>query len=193
MMPERETIRGFAIIIAIAAVATVFWSVSSGILAAILGAFGLIFICLLWYFGYSWYHRNRMAISLMPDKQRAILYGGLGAVTVAAALYSLSQFKLRAAGNRRRHRGRRAAVRAQDQRYDEADSRQRGRFRSCGRVGHRRVDPASAGAGCEVAAQGSGARDRARPRARRGPFRAGLGEKALGPVELAVGVVGLLA
>jgi hypothetical protein len=72
----------------------VFWSVSSGILSAILGAFGLIFICLLWYFGYAWYHRNRMAISLMPDKQRAILYGGLGAVTVSAALYSLSQFNL---------------------------------------------------------------------------------------------------
>ncbi len=94
MMSDRGTLRGFAIIIAIAAVATVFWSVSSGILAAILGAFGLIFICLLWYFGSAWYHRNRMAISLMPDKQRAILYGGLGAVTVAAALYSLSQFHL---------------------------------------------------------------------------------------------------
>ncbi len=98
-MPERDTIRGFAIIIAVAAVATIFWSVSSGILAAIQGAFALIFICLLWYFGYAWYQRNRMAISLMPDKQRAILYGGLGAVTVAAALYSLAQFNLISLGS----------------------------------------------------------------------------------------------
>src|SRR5436309_2780524 len=61
---------------------------------AIIGAIGLIFICLLRYFGYAWYHRNRMAISLMPDKQRNILYAGLGAVTVTAALWSLSQFNL---------------------------------------------------------------------------------------------------
>ena len=91
---DRDNLRGFAIVIAIAAVATVFFEVSSAIFSAILGAISLIFICLLWYFGYAWYHRNRMAISLMPDKQRAILYGGLGAVTVSAALYSLSQFNL---------------------------------------------------------------------------------------------------
>jgi len=30
----------------------------------------------------------------MPDKQRNILYAGMGAVTVAAALYSLAQFNL---------------------------------------------------------------------------------------------------
>jgi hypothetical protein len=91
---DRDTVRGFGIIIAIAAVATVFFSVSTAIANAILGAFSLIFICLLWYFGYGWYHRNRMAISLMPDKQRNILYAGMGAVTVSAALYSLAQFNL---------------------------------------------------------------------------------------------------
>src|SRR3569623_1114293 len=91
---ERATIRGFAIIICIAAVATVFFNVSAAIAGAILGAISLIFICLLLFFGYSWYHRNRMAISLMPDKQRNILYAGMGAVTVAAALYSLEQFNL---------------------------------------------------------------------------------------------------
>ena len=91
---SRDTLRGFGIIIAVAAVATVFFTVSSTIFHAILGAISLIFICLLWYFGYGWYHRNRMAISLMPDKQRNILYAGLGAVTVSAALYSLAQFNL---------------------------------------------------------------------------------------------------
>jgi len=91
---DRDNLRGFAIIIAIAAVATVFFGVSAAIASAILGALSLIFICLLWYFGYCWYHRNRMAISLMPDKQRNILYAGMGAVTVAAALYSLAQFNL---------------------------------------------------------------------------------------------------
>ena len=91
---NNDTLRGFGIIIAIAAVATVFFTVSSAIAHAIIGAIGLIFICLLWYFGYGWYHRNRMAISLMPDKQRNILYAGLGAVTVTAALWSLEQFNL---------------------------------------------------------------------------------------------------
>jgi hypothetical protein len=91
---SRDTMRGLAIVVFIAAVATVFSSVSSGIFSAILGAFGLIFICLLWYFGYGWYHRNRMAISLMPDKQRNILYAGMAAVTVSAAIYSLAQFNL---------------------------------------------------------------------------------------------------
>jgi hypothetical protein len=90
---DRDNLRGFAIVIAIAAVATVFFEVSSAIFSAILGAISLIFICLLWYFGYGWYHRNRMAISLMPDRQRNILYLGLGA-SVSAALYSLAQFQL---------------------------------------------------------------------------------------------------
>jgi hypothetical protein len=91
---DRDSLRGFGIIIAIAAVATVFFTVSSAIAGAIIGAISLIFICLLWYFGYGWYHRNRMAISLMPDKQRNILYAGMGAVTVSAALFSLAQFNL---------------------------------------------------------------------------------------------------
>jgi predicted membrane protein len=91
---DRDNLRGFAIVIAIAAVATVFFEVSTAIFSAILGAISLIFICLLWYFGYGWYQRNRMAISLMPDRQRNILYLGLGAVTVSAALYSLAQFQL---------------------------------------------------------------------------------------------------
>jgi hypothetical protein len=90
---NKEALRGFGIIVAIAVVATVFSSVSSGIFNAILGAFGLIFICLLWYFGYGWYHRNRMAISLMPDKQRNILYAGLGAVT-QFNLLSLNGFQV---------------------------------------------------------------------------------------------------
>jgi len=90
----NDTVRGFGIIVAIAAVATLVGTVSSSIFGEILGAISLIFICLLWYFGYGWYHRNRMAISLMPDRQRSILYLGLGAVTVSAALYSLSKFGL---------------------------------------------------------------------------------------------------
>ena len=73
---DRDTLRGFGIIIAVAAVATVFFDVSASIAGAILGAISLIFICLLWYFGYGWYQRNRMAISLMPDRQRNILYAG---------------------------------------------------------------------------------------------------------------------
>lgn len=93
-MRDRDTLRGFGIIVLIAAVATVVGTVSTSIFSDILGAISLIFICLLWYFGYSWYHRNRMAISLMPDRQRSILYLGLGLVTVSAALYSLSKFGL---------------------------------------------------------------------------------------------------
>src|SRR6476646_2921066 len=69
----RDTLRGFLIII---------------------GSLSLLFIVILWYFGYSWYRSNRMAISLMPDRQRNVLYLGMGAVTVAAALYSLAQFQL---------------------------------------------------------------------------------------------------
>jgi hypothetical protein len=93
-MRTNDTLRGFGIIVAIAAVATLVGTVSSAIFSEILGAISLVFICLLWYFGYGWYHRNRMAISLMPDRQRSILYLGLGAVTVAAALYSLGKFGL---------------------------------------------------------------------------------------------------
>jgi len=48
----------------------------------------------MWYFGYRWYQENRMAISLMPDRERSILYLGMGAVTVTLALFSLAQFGL---------------------------------------------------------------------------------------------------
>ena len=91
-MRDRDTLRGFGIIVLIAAVATVVGTVSTSIFSDILGAISLIFICLLWYFGYSWYHRNRMAISLMPDRQRNALYAGIGALTTAAAMWSLDQF-----------------------------------------------------------------------------------------------------
>jgi TRAP-type C4-dicarboxylate transport system permease small subunit len=94
----RETLRGLLIVLGIAIIATVFSETSARIASALFGAVGLIFICLMWYFGYRWYRENRMAISLMPDRQRSILYAGMGAVTVSAALYSLSQFGLVALG-----------------------------------------------------------------------------------------------
>ena len=82
----RDTIRGFLIIIGLAIVATVFFNVSQQIFGIVLGTLSLLFIVILWYFGYSWYRSNRMAISLMPDRQRNVLYAGMGAVTVAFAL-----------------------------------------------------------------------------------------------------------
>jgi hypothetical protein len=85
-------LRGLLIVLGIAILATVFSSTSAEVAGALFGAIGLIFICLMWYFGYRWYHENRMAISLMPDRQRTILYLAMGCVTVSAALYSLSQF-----------------------------------------------------------------------------------------------------
>jgi len=91
---SRDTIRGLLIVLGLAIVATVFSTTSRAVADAVFGAIGLIFICLMWYFGYRWYRENRMAISLMPDRQRNILYLGLGAVTVSAALYSLAQFQL---------------------------------------------------------------------------------------------------
>ena len=90
----RDTIRGFLIIIGLAIVATVFFNVSQQIFDIVLGTLSLLFIIILWYFGYSWYRSNRMAISLMPDRQRNVLYAGMGAVTVAFACYSLQQFGL---------------------------------------------------------------------------------------------------
>src|SRR6476661_4685059 len=90
----RDSIRGFLIIIGVAIVATVFFNASQRIASIVLGALSLLFIVLMWYFGYRWYRENRMAISLMPDRQRNVLYAGMGAVTVSAALYSLSQFGL---------------------------------------------------------------------------------------------------
>ena len=91
---SRDTIRALLIVLGIALIATVFSETSAQIAAAISGAIGVIFIVLLWYFGYRWYHENRMAISLMPDRERSILYLGMGAITVPAALYSLSKFGL---------------------------------------------------------------------------------------------------
>jgi hypothetical protein len=91
---HRDTIRALLIVLGLALIATVFSQTSAKIAAAISGAVGLIFICLMWYFGYRWYHENRMAISLMPDRERSILYLGMGAITVPAALFSLSQFGL---------------------------------------------------------------------------------------------------
>ena len=90
----KESVRAFLIVIGIALIATVFFSVSTRIFDILLGTIGLIFIVLMWYFGYAWYRSNRMTISLMPDRQRNVLYAGMGAVTISAALYSLSQFGL---------------------------------------------------------------------------------------------------
>ena len=94
----RESVRGILIVVGIALIATVFFSVSTRIFDILLGTIGLIFIVLMWYFGYAWYRSNRMTISLMPDRQRQALYAGMGAVTVAAGAYSLSQFGLVALG-----------------------------------------------------------------------------------------------
>jgi hypothetical protein len=91
---NRETLRGLLIVVGLAIIATVFFSVSSRILGILVGTIGLIFIVLMWYFGYAWYRSNRMTISLMPDRQRQALYAGMGAVTVAAGAYSLSRFGL---------------------------------------------------------------------------------------------------
>ena len=90
----RETLRGLLIVVGVALVATVFFSFSARLANALFGAIGLIFIVLLWYFGYGWYRNNRTAISLMPDRQRNVLYAGMGAVTIALAAYSLSRFGL---------------------------------------------------------------------------------------------------
>jgi TRAP-type C4-dicarboxylate transport system permease small subunit len=90
----RDSIRGFLIIIGLAVVATVFFEQSTQIYDIVLGTLTLLFICVLWYFGYDWYRNNRMAISLMPDRQRSIMYAGMGAMTVTAAAWSASLFGL---------------------------------------------------------------------------------------------------
>ncbi|HEY3764059.1 MAG TPA: hypothetical protein VGL44_02780 [Gaiellales bacterium] len=95
---SRESLRGFLIVIGLAIIATVFSSVSTRIFGILLGTIALIFIVLMWYFGYAWYRSNRMTISLMPDRQRQALYAGMGAVTVAAGAYSLSRFGFVALG-----------------------------------------------------------------------------------------------
>ena len=90
----RDQIRGWLIIIGLALIATVFFNVSQQIAGIVFGALGLLFIVLMWYFGYSWYRDNLTAISLMPDRQRNALYGGAGALTGAAAMWSLDKFGL---------------------------------------------------------------------------------------------------
>ena len=89
---SRDQIRGWLIIIGLSLLATVFFNQSQQIVGIVFGALGLLFIVLLWFFGYSWYRDNLTAISLMPDRQRNALYGGAGALTVAAAMWSLGKF-----------------------------------------------------------------------------------------------------
>jgi drug/metabolite transporter (DMT)-like permease len=90
----RDQARGALIIIGLAVLATVFFNQSQQIAGIVFGALGLLFIVLMWYFGYTWYRNNLTAISLMPDRQRNALYAGIGALTIAAAMWSLDQFGL---------------------------------------------------------------------------------------------------
>jgi TRAP-type C4-dicarboxylate transport system permease small subunit len=90
----RDQVRGGLIIVGLAVLATVFFNQSQQIAGIVFGALGLLFIVLMWYFGYTWYRNNLTAISLMPDRQRNALYAGIGALTVAAAMWSLDQFGL---------------------------------------------------------------------------------------------------
>ena len=69
----RDRIRGWLIIVGLALLATVFFNQSQQIAHIVFGAIGLLFIALLWFFGYSWYRNNLTAISLMPDRQRNLL------------------------------------------------------------------------------------------------------------------------
>ena len=91
---SRDQIRGWLIIVGLALLATVFFNQSQQIAHIVFGALGLLFIALLWFFGYSWYRNNLTAISLMPDRQRSMLYLGMGLVTLAGAAWSLDQFGL---------------------------------------------------------------------------------------------------
>jgi hypothetical protein len=90
----RDQIRGWLIIIGLSVLATVFFNQSQQIAGIVFGAIGLLFIVLMWYFAYGWYKNNLTAISLMPDKQRNALYLGIGALTIAAAMWSFDQFGL---------------------------------------------------------------------------------------------------
>ena len=90
----RDRIRGWLIIVGLALLATVFFNQSQQIAHIVFGAIGLLFIALLWFFGYSWYRNNLTAISLMPDRQRNVLYAGMGALTVAFGCYSIDAFGL---------------------------------------------------------------------------------------------------
>jgi hypothetical protein len=88
----REQIRGYLIIIGVAILATVFFQVSSTIAGILFGALTLIFLIALWAAAYQWYRNNRTAISLMPDRQRNVMYASMAAVTVPAAAYSITRF-----------------------------------------------------------------------------------------------------
>lgn len=91
---SRDQIRGVLIIVGLAVLGTVFFNQSQQIAGIVFGALGLLFIVLMWYFGYNWYRNNLTAISLMPDRQRNLLYAGIGVLTIAAAMWSLDQFGL---------------------------------------------------------------------------------------------------
>jgi drug/metabolite transporter (DMT)-like permease len=90
----RDQVRGALIVVGLAVLATVFFRQSQQIAGIVFGAIGLLFIVLMWYFAYGWYKNNLTAISLMPDRQRNALYLGIGALTIAAAMWSLDQFGL---------------------------------------------------------------------------------------------------
>ena len=98
----RDQIRGWLIIIGLALIATVFFNVSQQIAGIVFGALGLLFIVLMWYFGYSWYRDNLTAISLMPDRQRNALYAGAGALTGAAGHVVARQVRADRPGRRSR-------------------------------------------------------------------------------------------
>jgi TRAP-type C4-dicarboxylate transport system permease small subunit len=88
----RDQIRGHLIVIAVAILGTVFFGVSARVTGILLGAISLAFLILLWVFAYTWYRNNRMAISLMPDRQRNVMYASMAAVTIPAAVYSVVKF-----------------------------------------------------------------------------------------------------
>jgi formate hydrogenlyase subunit 3/multisubunit Na+/H+ antiporter MnhD subunit len=87
----RERLRSWAILVGIAIIATVFFDVSARVVAIVLGVLTLVFLVALWAFAVSWYRSNRTAISLMPDRQRNVMYLSMGAVTVPAAIYSITR------------------------------------------------------------------------------------------------------
>ena len=70
----RDTIRALAIVVLIAAIATAGSQTSTVIASAIFGAISMLFVVLLWFFGYRWYQQNRMAISLMPELEMLSVY-----------------------------------------------------------------------------------------------------------------------
>ena len=57
----RDRIRGWLIILGLALIATCSSTCHSRSPAIVFGALGLLFIVLMWYFGYSWYRDNLTA------------------------------------------------------------------------------------------------------------------------------------